>query len=572
MKRFTAISVLLLMINVCSYAVGMRKDIMDRAFISPERIVWTSGSVSDSDILLVEGNGQSDVAQHKYCTLLSSGNDTASVLLDFGKELHGGLKMVMGGGRPRLVRIRFGESVSETCSEPVDTAWVMGHSTNDHAMRDFVITIPRDGSIELGNTGFRFVRIDLLDKDAVLNLREVTAILRYRDIPQVGSFRCSDERLNEIWQTGAWTVHLNMQEYIWDGIKRDRLIWLGDMHPEMAAVMAVFGYNDVIDRSIDLACEQYPLPNWLNGMSAYSMWYLIIMHDWYMHNGNRAYLAKHRDYITGLIDRIDECVEEDGSEHLADWRFLDWPSSPNVDGVSAGYRALLSLALKRGAVLCDILGEEGVRCKCREIQKRLEKKVLPHNGLKQAAALMAMAGMMPAETACNEVISVGGAKGFSTFYGYYMLEALAAAGQYQTALDIIREFWGGMLDLGATTFWEDFNLDWAKNAARIDEFTPEGKTDIHRDFGDYCYKSYRHSLCHGWASGPTPWMTRHVLGVEILEPGCRKIKVQPHLGDLKWAEGTFPTPLGPVLVKVRRTSEGKIVTDVQAPEGVTVIK
>lgn len=41
-----------------------------------------------------------------------------------------------------------------------------------------------------------------------------------------------------------------------------------------------------------------------------------------------------------------------------------------------------------------------------------------------------------------------------------MLRAMAAAGNYQGAIDVIRQFWGAMLDLGATTFWEDFNLDW----------------------------------------------------------------------------------------------------------------
>ena len=64
-------------------------------------------------------------------------------------------------------------------------------------------------------------------------VKEATAILRYRDIPYVGSFRSSDPRLDSIWMTGAYTVHLCMQEYLWDGIKRDRAVWLGDMHPEV---------------------------------------------------------------------------------------------------------------------------------------------------------------------------------------------------------------------------------------------------------------------------------------------------------------------------------------------------
>lgn len=51
------------------------------------------------------------------------------------------------------------------------------------------------------------------------------------------------------------------------------------------------------------------------------------------------------------------------------------------------------------------------------------------------------------------------AQGFSTFYGYYMLEAMAMAGNYQGALDVIREYWGAMIDLGATSFWEGFDIN-----------------------------------------------------------------------------------------------------------------
>ena len=96
--------------------------------------------------------------------------------------------------------------------------------------------IPRDGMIEIGNTGFRFVRLDLLQNNATISLKEISAILRYRDIPYLGSFECNDQRLNKIWITGAYTVHLNMQEFLWDGIKRDRVVWLGDMHPELMTI------------------------------------------------------------------------------------------------------------------------------------------------------------------------------------------------------------------------------------------------------------------------------------------------------------------------------------------------
>ena len=307
-------------------------------------------------------------------------------------------------------------------------------------------------------------------------------------------------------------------------------------------------------------------------MSAYSMCYLILQYEWYLYSGNRTYLRQHRDYITGLIDRIDECVDKDGKEHLSTSRFLDWPSSPNKAGVEAGYRALLCWSLDDAEKLCTVLGEKSYAAKSRDIAHRIRKINKPHNQLKQAAALMSIAGMMDAKKACEEVVSVGGAKDFSTFYGYYMLDALAKGERHQQAIDIIRQYWGKMLDLGATTFWEDFNLDWARNAGRIDEFTPAGKDDIHRDFGAYCYPSFRHSFCHGWASGPTPWMTRYILGIEVLEPGCKTIRITPHLCDLDWAEGTFPTPLGTIYVKHVKQANGKIDTTIKAPKGITIKK
>lgn len=185
---------------------------------------------------------------------------------------------------------------------------------------------------------------------------------------------------------------------------------------------------------------------------------------------------------------------------------------------------------------------------------------------------MAIAGILDPVKACNEVVSVGGPKGFSTFYGYYMLQAQAMAGQYQEAMDVIQKFWGGMLDMGATTFWEDFNMEWLENAARLDEIIPPGKKDIHGDFGAYCYPGYRHSFCHGWSGGPTAWMSEHILGIKVREPGCKVIEIKPNLGDLEWAEGTFPTPYGILKVKHTKDKQGKIVSDIKAPKGIKIIK
>ena len=557
------------------YSGKMFHDTRVRSYLTPQRMVWKFDGggrlLTNPESLLAKGNnGQSDLTNKKICVMRSTVDERPAILLDFGKEIQGGLQIVtgMGNNTPVKIRVRFGESVSEAMSE---IGGVQG-ATNDHAMRDFEVELPWLGVAEVGNSGFRFVRIDLLTEKVELFIKEINAIFVYRDIPYLGSFRCNDERLNKIWMTGAYTVHLNMQEYVWDGIKRDRLVWLGDLHPEVMTINSVFGYNDAVPRSLDLARDITPIPKWMNGHCGYSLWWIIIHRDWYRYHGNLEYLKEQKQYLTGLIELLLTKIEASGKEKLdGGERFLDWPSSPNRKGVDAGLQALMVIAFQSAAEMYTALDEKLLASKCTQTVELMKKYVPDHNQLKQAASLMSLAGMMPAGQANSEVVNVGGARGFSTFYGYYMLQAQAKAGDYQSALNNIRQYWGGMLDMGATTFWEDFDVDWMENAAGIDELVPEGKKDIHADFGAYCYKNLRHSLCHGWASGPTAWLSEHILGVKVEEAGCKVIRIEPNLGDLKWVEGTFPTPYGVVSIKHTKDANGKVKTEVKTPKEIKIV-
>ena len=586
MKKIKALLTAVSLLMTVGIASASDIDTRIREYISPQRIVWTGSPdrIKNVDYLLREGNGQADLTNSHICVMKSTATEHPAVLLDFGKELHGGLQIVTGmpaSHNPVRIRVRFGESASEAMCE-IDGK---NGATNDHAVRDFETTVPWLGVREVGNSGYRFVRIDLLDDNAELHLKEVRAVSIYRDLPYRGSFKCSDERLNQIWQTGAYTVHLCMQEYLWDGIKRDRLVWMGDMHPEVLTVSHVFGYTDVVPASLDLARDITPLPAWMSGMYTYSLWWVVVQRDWFLYQGDMNYLEQQRSYLTGLLEILLKHVDENGFE-TSGGGFLDWPSNANKPAMRAGTQALMMMAMKAGAELCTYLGESQMARKCSECHEKMqgaaksvcdryytEAKAPGEPGSKQGAALMVLAGMSDAAKAAEDVLKVDGARGFSTFYGYYMLQALAKAGEYDAAMDIISRFWGAMLDLGATTFWEDFNIDWLnEDVAPIDELVSQGKKDIHGDFGAYCYKGFRHSLCHGWASGPTSWLSNNVLGIEVLEPGCKVIKVEPHLGNLEWAEGTFPTPYGDLKVSHKKNADGKVMTRIDAPKGIKIVK
>ena len=303
----------------------------------------------------------------------STANEIPSILLDFGTELQGGIQLTTGvssAGGPVTVRIRFGESVSEAMAELGGKT----NATNDHAIRDFTIKVPWIGSIEVGNSGFRFVRIDLVEPNKELFLKDARAVFTYRDIPYVGSFRSNDERLNKIWETGAYTVHLNMQDFLLEGIKRDRLIWQGDLYPEVKCIMAVFGNNEVVPKSLDHGRETTPLPAWMSGYSAYSLWWIINQHDWYLQNGDLSYLQKQRKYLVELLNNIIGKISADGTEQLDGARFLDWPTSRNPEVIHSGLQALMAITMDAGEKLCIALGEKETAQKCSDAAKRLRQQ------------------------------------------------------------------------------------------------------------------------------------------------------------------------------------------------------
>ncbi|MFA5203692.1 MAG: alpha-L-rhamnosidase C-terminal domain-containing protein [Lentisphaeria bacterium] len=532
-----------------------------RDYLPPRRILYaTAGDLApdNPERLLTAGERQAQAEfQGPLCRLLPG----AAILLDFGRELNGGVRLVTpaSAGQVRTVRVRFGESAGEA----------MGTPNNDHAIHDTRLDLPPMGATEIGNTGFRFVRLDVpADAPAPLELAGVWAVALYRDLPYAGSFRCSDERLNQVWQTGAYTVHLNMQDYIYDGIKRDRLVWLGDLHPEVRVITTVFDDTALVPASLDFVRDRTPLPQFMNGISSYSVWWVIIQHDWYWHRGDLDYLKAQRDYLLRLLRQLAGYVGADGAETLPGGGFFDWPSNDNPVAIHAGMQALLAWGFAAGERLCRWLGEEAAAQACAAAHGRLSAHRPEAGNSKQANAFLALAGLADPGRVNREVLARDPFSGLSTFLGYYVLQARALAGDQAGALEVIRRYWGGMLDRGATTFWEDFDLAWLPGAGRIDALPLPGQKDLHADFGRYCYQGLRHSLCHGWAGGPTAWLSEQLLGAVPLAPGFAAARVQPQLFGLDWVQGTVPTPHGPLVVTAERRGDGSVARDVKVPSGV----
>lgn len=546
-------------------------DARTRSYLCPTRVILTKGNTSNTDSLTSPASGQVSFRADDPCMLTNGeSGENAAILVDLGSEIAGSLKLsvhcaVCDGKNARAnIRVRLGESVSEALT-PIGVK----NATNDHALRDSVISVAGLSSYETQQSGFRFAYIELIDKNTAVAFSAVHGVMYYRDLEYVGSFECSDSLLNKIWNTAAYTVHLNMQEYIWDGIKRDRLVWIGDMGTEVQTILTVFGDQQIIRDSLDFVRENTPSDAWMNTIPSYSVWWLMIQHDLLRQTGNTEYIKGQSEYVLKLIEKLFSVVDENGVETI-DYKFFDWPTQANPEASHAGMQAILKIGFDCGADIAQLLGDASLSQRCRKMSAKMSEHRPSCGGAKQAAAFLAISGIEDAKKMNSETISPNGAHGYSTFMGYYILTAKAMAGDYEGALKDIREYWGAMLDMGATTFWEDFDIDWTKGASRIDRLAEDGTVDVHGDYGAYCYEGFRHSLCHGWASGPCPYLTQQVLGIQAVSHDTYRIS--PQLADLEWARGTYPTDKGIISVNVKRAADGKTVCDISVPDGIKIIK
>ena len=466
-----------------------------------------------------------------------------SMILDFGSAFHGGVRINPYTASASL-RLKFGESVSET----------LGASDQDSSRKNALVELPNYGQFEYGSTVFRFIRVSNESEKDVW-IQSLIGVVLERDLEVTGSFESSDDRLNQIWTTAVRTVHLCMQDYIYDGAKRDRVVWMGDMHPEIKTILCAFSDPSIIRDSIEFLIRQTPPGQPLNMVNTYSCWFIVSLWDYLCVTGDTTFIRDNMAFIKAILAMYCAYVREDGAETVPERRFLDWPTEDSPEAKHAGIQALMLWMMQDGEKLLRFMGEDASNVQ--HVKELLKKHVPDPMGRKACAALQTIVGLANRQ----DVMEQDPFRNVSTFYGYYML----LAKQTLPALELIRKYWGGMLDFGATSFWEDFNLDWTENAYGIDSLPVPGKKDIHGDYGNYCYKGLRHSLSHGWSSGPAPFLSERVLGVRFTAPGT--VRIKPDLGDLEFVRGTVPSQFG--LIHVEADRSGKVKTDI--PAGLKVV-
>lgn len=468
-----------------------------RETVLPVRVVEISGEYLNINALFCRKELQIGLNETNLFVFKGKGH----LVLDFGKEIKGGVRILTDKGTMGKVRLRLGESVGESSAEIGEN-----NANNDCSVRDAEIVLPSHSDILFFDTGFRFARLDL-EENVSISIKNIYAEGTYYKRRTIVPFKFADKEIQSIFDAAKRTVDLCIgEEYVWDGIKRDRLVWIGDLYPEMLAATSLYGRVEQVENSLNFVREQTPLPQWINGIQTYSLWWIITLGEYYLRTKCFDFLKQQAEYLSDLVDMLMSYIDENGNLAHKGY-FIDWQTDSGSEE-NCGGSSLHIIAFKYASVLLAVLGKPVERIKF--VASLLRKTEMPDCKKKQIIALKYLATGEISEKEKTALMK-GGASGISSFMSCIILNTMAETIGTEFATETMKEYFGGMLSKGATTFFEDFDIDWLENSSVLYERRKGGEKDIHGDFGKYCYKGFRHSLCHGWSAGVIDFIKKYVI-------------------------------------------------------------
>jgi alpha-L-rhamnosidase len=518
-------------------------------------ITHRTGALEHVEALMNSGPGA------PFAVRIAAGTTAANapaMLLDFGREVSGRLLVESDCNCETRILLSYGESVGEALS-------------GENYLGTNLLQVPAHGMARGPKSGFRYAWLRFVGGAAQTAFRSIRLEGIAYPVRYQGSFTSSDPLLNRIWQTAAYTAHLCMQDGVWDAPKRDRGWWAGDLAGSGPVISDVFDDRALLDRT--LAHLIPPAGHDVNGIPGYTALWIVTEADLYRHDGDKAALEEKQATLLRLLRQMDG--EVDASGHFVNrhhsWLFVDW--SPDLFAFTReaeeGTELQFVLGYRQGAWLLAQMGDstDSHRYESRadSLAEEARKQYLGADGTFgdrwQINAMAVLAGVaLPQDFPAiwSKIFRNIGQNGSQTqtispYFNAFLIEAMASMGHRQAALNWLREYWGGMLAEGATSFWEAYDLRWPKTQPHL-HLQADGTT------------GYFVSLAHGWSSSPAAWLMEEMLGVKAIDPGFTKVQIRPQLADLKWMRGAVATPRGPVRVDV---DEHRIV--VAIPAGVEAI-
>lgn len=458
-----------------------------------------------------------------------------TLILDFGQNLVGRVRLRARGAESTLLQIRYAEMCNDSgekargCDGPKDSIYTANYRSAHSCVKyTFGGEAPMDYTSDFSFFGFRYAE---LTADAPIDLTEVTAEVIGSQVRETGWLQTSDPEVNTLISNILWGQRSNYLSVPTDCPQRDeRLGWTGDtqIFCRTAAYNGdVYGFlrkwmQDMRDSQSEAGAYPDVAPRVCavgDGAAAWGDAGIIVPYTMYTMYGDMTIIEENFASMEKYMDFLASRGLEGPIPRYGDWLAYEPTDKAYISMVYYAYDARLM------AEMADLLGRTDRAAHYRDLHGRIvdhfRARYMPEGELtetSQCAYLLALAhDLLPedkrdaARRTLVQKIRDNSYRLSTGFVGTGCLcQTLAALGEhglvYSLLLQTENPSWLYSVRQGATTVWERWN-----------SYT------LADGFGDVGMNSFNHYAygCIG------EWMYRWMAGIDTAEPGFTRILLHP---------------------------------------------
>ena len=450
-----------------------------------------------------------------------------SILLDLGEHAVGHFSFTFDRvnifvDSPVRLNIKFGEDIREInddfsqYSGTLSNTWLQEEIINLDFPQN--ITMPR-------RYACRFIKITVERTTRPIRLSDFSfKASTSADISVLKPANTTNDLLKKIDRVATNTLKECMQTFFEDGPKRDRRLWIGDLRLEALTNYYTFKNTEIVKRCLYLfaagECNNigflpsfvYETPYYHSGathIEDYALLYVVSVCDYYEHTGDIDVLNDLLEICKSQLESFSTTLNENLITTKQDgwFAFIDW--CPGLECLTA-LQGVYLYTLERFSGVLKTIGDKDYQkysaliSKIRSACKTLfydenanafindfdNKQLSVHSQV-----WMILGGVIDGEEAKKLLLYCLDNKNFkqpvTPYMRHYVIEAMLKLDMKTEAIQYLKTFWGGMVEIGADTFWEAYIPNDL-------EFSPYNDRMIN-------------SLCHAWSCTPSYFIRKYEL-------------------------------------------------------------
>ncbi len=500
------------------------------------------------------------------------------MVLELERYVRGCPQIELEGSAGDLIDVVYGDSLDGDLVNPI----------KEGVRKVYTITLSDTASTwqAVAPHGMRYLMVFCRHCSHSVTMRDVCVRRQVANHRDPASFVCSDELFNQIWEVGLNTLEATHDSVFLNAGGHQECQFLTDAMLQSFASFHLFGSYEYSEKALrEFAAAQYEngeMPALVPGDFAIKLLDSMMLWPVWLqrhveHSGDMDLLKEMLPHLERLLIYLEAEAGEESvllgnrTPPYDNPCIVDYDGLLDRRGISTALNALYVLCLLRSewlfrlakhndfAKYCNRLAAEIVK-EIRDLtwneEKGLfadgwyDKKMSEHCSM-QANVLALMCGMVQedefdkifnalfVEYAPFHNLEID-QENDNPFFKYFIMEMAFSLGRKDWATDYMRYYWGGMIQRGATTWWEKFSPDLAD----------QDRLPI--------------SLCNGYGVAASYFLVSEMIGIRPAEPGYKQVYFAPSLTALETATASIPTPNGAIKLDWRFNDMGVLEMSIDA--------